>query len=404
MPLNDVKFTRQRGGLGRVAPSEDHVSGLIFYGQDSAADYILSSAEDLPSDETTGFKAFDPRNTDANVGKNNIVYYHVSEFFRMNPTGRLHLKLVESAGSNYSEIKDLQFAAKRKIRQVGVYDESLNFTESSLALPTNFSSLKSVAVALEEEHAPLQILVQGDLESGSQALTKLGKLYTLAGANSKNVSVVIAESKSGLAKAMRDKGTSNLIGAIGTALGATSRASVHENIAWVQKFNLAGGEFDIPGFSNGLSVAEVGKGVLEELNNRRYIFTLKHTGDAGTYFNDSHTAIKATHDFAYIESNRTIDKAIRGVRASLLPQLNSALSVNESGQLSADSIKFFENLVKRSLERMVNDGELSEFGVLIQPDQDVLGTSTLNISLQLVPRGIARNIKVSIGFTTKLNA
>jgi hypothetical protein len=52
---------------------------------------------------------------------------------------------------------------------------------------------------------------------------------------------------------------------------------------------------------------------------------------------------------------------------------------------------------------MQNAGELSNFQVIIDPDQDVLSTSELAITVDLQPRGVARTIRVTIGFQANLS-
>lgn len=51
---------------------------------------------------------------------------------------------------------------------------------------------------------------------------------------------------------------------------------------------------------------------------------------------------------------------------------------------------------------MQRDGELSAFSVTINPAQNVLSTSTLYISVSIVPKGVARNIVVNVGFTLSI--
>ncbi len=191
------------------------------------------------------------------------------------------------------------------------------------------------------------------------------------------------------------------IGCVGTALGTVSSASVHENIGWVQKFNL-GGEFQVPALADGTLVRELTTTTLDKINTNKFIFIRKHIGKTGAYFNDSFTCMESG-DFSDIERNRTIDKAIRDMRTDLLPQLNSPLTIDsETGGLAIDSVKFFENLAGQSLERMLKKGELSDYKVAIDPAQEVLSTSTLEVDVQLIPRGTARWIKVSVGFAAKL--
>ncbi|BDD07442.1 DUF2586 family protein [Aureibacter tunicatorum] len=411
MGLNKIEFQKVAGGLGRVAPSEDHISGLIFVDTNASASEIkktiaLSSVEDLEnafvsegesvfSDYGTYLrdKKKDPNIDAVAATAEHAVHYHVKEFFRMNPTGRLYFGIRESLDS--AVIVNFQKSTGGKLRQLGIYDASLSVSNSQAL---NVASLQAAANELENvEFSPLSILVGAKvtLAEGIQLNTLMDNT------GGKNISVLIGESTSELVQKITEE--VSFVGCVGTALGAVSKSSVHENIGWVQKFNL-GSEFANPALTDGRKVSGISKGALDSLNDKRYIFVIKHVGDAGSYFNDSHVADRITSDFAYIESNRTIDKAVRNVRASLLPQLNAPLTVDPStGGLAADTIKFFENLAGSPLQRMTNSNELSGYQVGINPDQDVLATSRLEIVLKLVPIGVAREIQVKIGFAAKLS-
>ena len=47
---------------------------------------------------------------------------------------------------------------------------------------------------------------------------------------------------------------------------------------------------------------------------------------------------------------------------------------------------------------MERDGELSGFKIFINPDQDVLSSSRLQVTMKIVPVGVLREIVVNIGF------
>lgn len=112
----------------------------------------------------------------------------------------------------------------------------------------------------------------------------------------------------------------------------------------------------------------------------------------------------ATGDYAFIEAMRTIDKAVRGVRTYLTPYIASPLYVNaETGELTADTCAYLEQLAGRQLEDMERAGELSGYVVEIDPKQNVLATSTVEFVIKQVGVGVMRKISVKIGFTTKLN-
>jgi hypothetical protein len=184
--------------------------------------------------------------------------------------------------------------------------------------------------------------------------------------------------------------------AVGMALGAISRAKVSENIAWVEQFNLAGTGFSQAGFVGGTEVKT--QEILETLSGKRYMFARTHTGLPGVYFNDSHTATLGTSDFAYVESNRTINKATRLLRNALLPKLNSQILLAIDGKLAPSVIKGFEVLCCAALKRMVSNKEVSVFDVFVDPSQDILASSQLRIKAEVTPVGTARRILVDLGF------
>jgi hypothetical protein len=82
----------------------------------------------------------------------------------------------------------------------------------------------------------------------------------------------------------------------------------------------------------------------------------------------------------------------------MLPALSSPLKVNADGTLTAATIGYFETLANNPLVQMEADDELSAHKIIINPAQDVLATSTLELTLQNVPLGVARIIKINVGF------
>ena len=49
------------------------------------------------------------------------------------------------------------------------------------------------------------------------------------------------------------------------------------------------------------------------------------------------------------------------------------------------------------------DGEISGYQTLIDPNQNVLSTGQIVLTVEIVPIGVARKIVINIGFTTKLS-
>ena len=195
------------------------------------------------------------------------------------------------------------------------------------------------------------------------------------------------------------------IGTMGVVLGSVSLASVHENIGFVEKFNLVTGTgLDEVGFATGDLNKDVADTLKDSLDDFHFVFLRKHDGISGTYNTDSWTAIVETDDFATQENVRTIDKAVRGIRTNMTPNINRPLFVNDDGTLTEDTIALFKNDAERATLKMLTDGELSgpsDGGITINPAQDVLGTSKIVIGVKLIPVGVAREIEVNIGFAVK---
>lgn len=191
--------------------------------------------------------------------------------------------------------------------------------------------------------------------------------------------------------------------AVGTLLGSYSKNPVNQSGAWVSKNNIYGGALTIAAI-NGENIDTYSDGVLATLDENGAIFITSIVGIEGFYYNDSHTCTSITDDFAYIESNRTINKAIRLIRTALLPSLNAPIKVDpENGQLPPEVIKADESIARRALESMQNNDEVSGIEVFMDPFQDILATSSRVIKFSLIPTGTGRQITVEIGFKNPSN-
>jgi hypothetical protein len=330
------------------------------------------------------------------ASKRAIEWYHVSEFFRLQSKGILYIAYYATySASNVSLVRDY---ANGTIRQIGVnHDFSTAFATSIV------SALQVIADESQTLYKPLSIVYNPEV-SGTASLSALVDLTSLA---SKNVSVSIGQD--GIAFGYKLwKATAKSIGSLGAVLGAVAASSVSESIAWVGKFNMSNGiELDTLMFGINASGANVfynavADSQLTSLNNYGYVFLRKLIGITGTYNTPPTTATLSSSDYHYIYSNRTIDKATRGVRASLLPLLSSPIKLNSNGTLTNTTIEYFISQASVNLDDMVRNEELSDFAVSIDSTQNVLSTNNITVAVQLLPIGVADFITVNIGFTTSI--
>lgn len=408
MKMNNIEFVKQNGGIGRTAESGDPISGLIVAGKnlvfgtggivgfeqcevdnnDDVVSYVkkLKYVEQL-EDCGIKFTEYDGETALTDIQKaHNFIHYHVKEFFRISTEGTLYLMLKTGTADVVAvDIAKTQQYAEGAIRQIGLLCESLIAA----------ADIQTVCTELEQNHMPLSVIATYNGKSVETA-TLTGA--TLKSAGKCNVSVCVGCDVQDYL--LNNLGDNAYCGAIGTLLGCLSKARVNESIAWVAKFQLG---MVKPALFNGIPIRDLSVATQETLNANGYIFVRTFVGNADNYFNDSHTLDIATSDYAYIENVRTIDKACRGVRANLLPYLNSPLRVNaQNGQLAPDTVAFLETTANKALEDMEKAGELSGFKAEIDPEQNVLSTSEVEIVIKQVPVGVMRHVLIKIGFTTKL--
>lgn len=327
--------------------------------------------------------------------RNALYYYHISEFFRIQPKGVLWVGIFAVPGTyTFTEINTMQNFANGAIRQVGIYKDAAAFSTADL------TAIDAACKVSDAAHKPISALYAADL-TGTADISTLTDLSVLTA----NKASAIISQDGGAHGAYLYSVTGKSITTLGADLGAVALSKVNQSIGWVQNFNMSDGtELETLAFANGklFSDASITDNLLSLLDTYRYVFLRKFSGFSGSYVNGGHTAISVSSDYAYIEDNRTIDKAIRGVYTSLLPSINGPLQLNADGTLSDNSIAVLDSGARQNLDQMVRDAELSAYGVLIDAQQNILTTGIIIITIELIQQGVARQIQVPIGYTTSL--
>ncbi len=385
-----IIFSKQDGGLSRTTAGTDGVCGMLFFlpAVPQAWGTSVRQIVDIEAAEDAGI---------VDVAATAVAHYHISEFFRLAGVGAtLYVQCAVRAtdDEDFSAIADMVDFSEGKIRMVGVY------TQVALA-QSDIPKLQAQANAAQQANTPLSAIVYAaDISSVTDLSTLPNMRGTGVGApNSPNVSVIVAQDGGGKGAALF--GTlSKSVTCLGACMGVLAVASVNENIGWIKKFNLSdGSEMEVAAIANGR--LRPNTATAEMLTNKGYIVAYKEVDIAGTYFNDAPTACPANSDYAYIEANRTMDKAIRGIRAALLPELRGTVYIDpDTGCLRADTIAYLQETANAPLVEMSKSGELSGYQAEIDPDQNILSTSVLDIKIRCVPTGVVRTLRINIGYTT----
>lgn len=327
-----------------------------------------------------------------------IWHYQISEFFRMQPNGILWVGFFPTSdATQFNSISTLQAQASGAVRQFMVS----NTTSTTSGMLQDIDKIQAQGIIMFNNYTPASIIYSPNLYS----TTDLSTLPNTRAKSDNYVSVLIGQDSGGLG-AMLSLTQGKSVTCLGACLGALALANVNEDIAWVAKFNISDGtEDEVVGFLNGQTwntLYGISKSMLVQLDNYGYIFLKKLNNISGSFFNDSHCAISVTSDYAYIENNRTIDKAIRNAYLELSPLVMGPVYFNTDGTLSDVSISAFENSAKPSLDAMVANGELSGYSITVDANQNVQATGTVAVTIKLLGVGVARQIVVNIGYTLSL--
>ncbi|MBB6131331.1 DUF2586 family protein [Mucilaginibacter lappiensis] len=405
----NVTINKLNGKLGRRNPNTDAVFAMVLSAPEVAGDgnlkngvsYALASQKDAIAIGVTA--AYDTANTV-------LVYHHIDRFFTRNPNATLYFltapqtaALADMANVANAYAKKLLRDQQGKVKYVGIGRNPAAGYEPVLANGLDSDVVAAVANAqalYQSEFTQFRyasFLIEGRSFNGTAAAAK--DLRTLT---APNVSVTIAA----------DPAISNSnaafagYAALGDVLGLISLAAVSQDPGELDPaFNLQNtglGLFTTAGLSSNQDINSYVDADLDQLNDKGYIFPDVISGLPGFYLSDSHTCSAiGNNDYAYIENNRTIEKAIFLARTAILPKVKSRLKVDPStGQLEDDDRKALETTGKKALEKMQDDGDISGgIDCYVDPEQNVLATSNVNVEIAFTPLSIGRQIVISIGFS-----
>ena len=165
--MNDIIFQKQQGGLDRPLAGEDHISALLFYSTIKPTAWASHALLQVTSIEHAVELGITKRSVNSG-----LMYYHIAEFFRINPGATLYVGIYTPIGTpNFAEIKAIQRATEGKIRQIGVF-LTQTFAGSQVTL------IQGILDDLDDEHMPLEALLAADFSAVTD-LTALVDLRTL---------------------------------------------------------------------------------------------------------------------------------------------------------------------------------------------------------------------------------
>lgn len=391
--LPRIKIYFQNGALNQVIPSPDGCLGIVCSGTAVAATFVLSTAYVLRSLD----QLIDLGVTDVN---NPSLYAIVKDFYQQAGEGTEvwimalpdTVKLSDMADQTQAYAKKLIQAATGKIRGIVISrTPAVGYTmtvtdglDADVALAiTNAQALSNYAA--DTLFAPVFTIIEGYGYSGTAA-----DLADLTEATDNRVAVFIGNTTGA--------GDNQAMGIIA---GKIASVPVHHNIGRVKDGPLT----PVKAYAKAVP-AELAD--VNMLHDKGYITFRTYIGRSGYFFNDDSMATGTDDDYNHLTARRTIDKAFRIAYDTLLDQLLDAIPVNANGTMQAPQVKTWQMLVENAIAtQMTANGELSadatdpkDRGVqcYIDPNQNIVSTSKMAVSIRVRPFGYARYIDVYLGF------
>lgn len=403
-----VNINKLEGMLGGDNPNTDAHMALVYAlsSGDLAGSTVLNTGyqlKEIKDLEDLGFTA----SHDAN--KKILVHHHVSEFFRLAPQGTLTLVLTEAGALTYESEAFVPIKEDRDIKAIGLvgfgidFNAGVNEVEDLQELVDDFSASKRLIDA---------ILIEGEGVLDSTDYFGINSLPDYRAKKAPNISVVIAQDPSIASLESEYK----FYAAVGAALGMIAVRQVNENMGSVnilrkpegkkgtENYPLTGGgRWESASLSDGRPFSSLSFTEQRTLNEKGYIYAGNFEGYEGVYFSGSATCVEMASDYAYIENNRTWNKAARLIRKTLIPLVRGIVKKDpNTGYIKASVISEWEAKVNKALERMMIADEISGYEVVIDPKQLPTEQNPLKVQAKVVKDGIVHEFDVDLGLVNSI--
>ena len=406
-----VKIDFANGAIGASEPMDDGVTGLVCTAvavtqtvNDKTENvfalntpYLITKLDELVS------KGITSGEEDANA----TLYKAVKEFYDEAPDGSKlwimgvadTVTLADIVDKTKDNAKKLLVAANGTIRTLAVkIKDKSGYTPTVTTgidgtVRTAITNAQSLAEwATETLFAPVMILLEGRHYTGNAETLVSNPINT---GNDNRVGVVIGDTVAD------SKGA-----AVGLLAGRIASIPVQRSIARVRTGSITATMMYI-----GSVAAELGNP--GTINDYGFICPRTFVGKAGYYWSDDKLAAEASDDYSLIPRRRVADKAYRITYSTLINEVAEEISVTDDGKISAPVVKAIQTAVESAIvNNMTSRGNLgndpsdpNDMGVecYINPDQNIVATSRLDVQTRIKPHGYSKYIEVSLGFKVAQN-
>ena len=401
-----VKIDFANGAIGASEPMDDGVTGLVCTAvavtqtvNDKTENvfalntpYLITKLDELVS------KGITSGEEDANA----TLYKAVKEFYDEAPDGSKlwimgvadTVTIADIVDKTKDNAKKLLVAANGTIRTLAVKikDKSAYTPTVTTGIDGTVRTAITNAQALAEWatetlFAPVMVLLEGRHYTGNAETLVSNPVNT---GNNNRVGVVIGDTVAD------SKGA-----AVGLLAGRIASIPVQRSVARVRTGSIVATTMYIGGVA-----AELGNP--ETINDCGFICPRTFVGKGGYFWSDDKLAAEASDDYSLMPRRRVADKAYRITYTTLVNEVAEEISVTDDGKISAPVVKAIQTAVESAIvNNMTSRGNLgndpsdpNDMGVecYINPDQNIVATSRLDVQVRIKPHGYSKYINVSLGF------
>ena len=384
MALPNIHITVNRSGLGQIAYTNDGIMGLIVSGASSGdlevgkayAIYGLADAERLGVEQE---------------GDNAAAWKQIKEFYDEAGNGIKLWAILNgdnlmstAVSGTTSTLSKLITAGAGEISAVGICRGKnhtgtiVNGLDEDVAV--TMAAVQIAANNFQEQIMPFSAIIDGVGFTGDE-----NTVANLHEGTKHRCSVLLAASQS------------DEVASIGQLLGRLASIPVQRKISRVKNGELT----NLEGYLTDGESAVNRVGALNVLHDKGYIVYRTFPGRSGFFYSGDPTATLVTDDLNMISRNRIIDKVLKIAYSTYMEELDDDIPVTEEGTLHPAVSSYLQSKVEQQVNGNMID-EISSFSAFVDPNQNILSGTPLEIQLAIIPKGYLNTINVTIGFSNPL--
>lgn len=396
-----VKITVENGALGRTATTADGVAGLVVCAtaKPNLGLYVPKLIFSLKEAENLGL-------TEANDQAESVdAWQQIKEFYDEAGNGatlwimtyameRTLTEMTDPANTGRNSVRTLLNASEGAIRMLAIghyINPNLQYNPVIVGgidgdVHTAAQNLNALALEYQGRVAPFVALV--DARGWNGSIGNLRDLHTLS---YPKVQYVLATTKKSKRSAC-----------VGLALGRYSKLPVQRHPGRVKD----GAVQVARGFmTTGEEVKDYAEADLEAIAEKGYLIFTRYNGKSGLYFSDDSTATTQTDDYLTIANNRVIHKAYTIAYSIFVEELNDEVSIAADGKIAPTQLAYLKQKIGNAIDtQMLANKNIANYQVEIDPNQDVIKTDKVMVTVRIVPVGKLKFIDVSLGFKNPTSA